>query len=131
MEAVVAVALSVRLFVPERKTVGKRLTLFRTGEVDHRRRTAEDRCARTACKIICRGRSGNVQIEMRMRVDKAGKQVAALHINDTGVFAVFQHDVTDLDDPFAVEQHVGAAAGTAADNEAAAKDGPHIHHLAL
>ena len=123
--AVVAPALAVGLLVPELEAVGKRLALVRAGEVDDARRAAADRRACAAVEVVRRGGVRHVEVEVRMRVDEAGEEVAVVHVDDLGIPRRVPHDVADLGDLAVFNEHVGAAGGFPADDEAAAQDGFH------
>ena len=113
VEAVVARAFAVGLFVPEIKTVGKRLALVRAGEVDDG------------------GRVAHVEIKVRVRVDEAGEEVAAGNVRHLGAFCLGGGDVADLRDLLAVEQDVRAAGAAGRDNKAAPEQFFHIHSAPL
>ena len=131
VEAVVARAFAVGLFVPEIKTVGKRLALVRAGEVDDGGRAAADGAAGAGREIVGGGRIAHVEIEVRVRVDEAGEEVAAGNVRHLGAFCLGGGDVADLRDLLAVEQDVRAAGAAGRDDKAAPEQFFHIHSAPL
>jgi len=74
VEAVVAGGASVRFFMPELQTVSETLALVRTGEIDDHRRTAANGAAAAGVEVIgCRG-VADIQVKVRVRVDKTREQ---------------------------------------------------------
>ena len=121
VEAIVAVALAVRLFMPEIKPVGKGFSFIGAGKVDDRRRAAANGAFAAAFKIIGRCGVAHVKVKVRVRVDKAGKERAARHIDDLALRGEIGRDMADLFNFFTVDEHIGTAAATAADNKTASK----------
>ena len=121
MEAVVAVALAVGLFMPEIKPIGKGFPFIGAGKVDDRRRAAADGAFAAAFKVVGRRGAAHIEIEVRVRVDKAGEEHAARHVDDLALRGELGRDVAEHFDLFPVDEHVGAAAAAAADDIAASK----------
>ena len=96
VEAIVAVALAVRLFMPEIKPVGKGFSFIGAGEVDDRRRAAANGAFAAAFKIIGRCGVAHVKVKVRVRVDKAGKERAARHIDDLALRGEIGRDMACL-----------------------------------
>ena len=65
---------------------------------------------------------------MRVRVDEAGEEHAARHIDDLALRGERGRDVADPFDLFPIDEHVGAAAAASADHKASAKQRFHIDH---
>jgi len=131
MEAVVAVALAVGLFMPEIKPVGKGFPFIGAGKVDDRRRAAADGAFAAAFKVVGRRGVAHVEIEVRVRVDKTGEEHAARHVDDLALRGELGRDVAEHFDLFPVDEHVGAAAAAAADDIAASKQCFHGRSLLI
>ena len=74
-----------------------------------------------AFKVVGRRGVAHIEIEVRVRVDKAGEEHAARHVDDLALRGELGRDVAKHFDLFPVDEHVGAAAAAAADNIAASK----------
>ena len=77
----------------------------------------KQRAARAGGKIIGRGRVADVEIKMRVRVDKAGEQELCRHIHD--LCALAEKVFSDGGDLLAVDQKVCLARNAAANDRAA------------
>jgi len=107
--------------MPEIKPVGKGFSFIGAGKVDDRRRAAANGAFAAAFKIIGRCGVAHVKIKVRVRVDKAGKEHAARHIDDLALRGEIGRDMADLFNFFTVDEHIGTAAAAAADNKTASK----------
>ena len=117
VEAVIAARTAVGLFVPEIEAVAQRLTLVGAGKVDDHGRAAADGAARAGFKIVGRGGVADVEIKMRVGVDKAREEQLAADVHDGG--PVRGQMFADLDDAFPVDQKIGDT-GTGCGDDGAA-----------
>ena len=117
VEAVIAARTAVGLFVPEIEAVAQRLTLVGAGKVDDHGRAAADGAARARFKIVGRGGVADVEIKMRVGVDKAREEQLAADVHDGG--PVRGQMFADLDDGFPVDQKIGDT-GTGCGDDGAA-----------
>ena len=117
VEAIVAAGPAVGLFVPEIKPVTQRLALIRAGEVDDHRCAAVDGAARAGVKVVGGRGVADVEVKMRMRVDKAGEEQLAAHVDD--LCAIHCQSFADSSDLLAVHQHIRNAGACRRDDRAA------------
>ena len=107
--------------MPEGKAVGECLALVRAGKVDDSRRAAADGAARAGLEIVGGRRVAHVQIEMRVRVDEAGEEVAAGNIHRLGAARLFSGNVAGPRNLLAADEHIRAAGAAGRDDEAASE----------
>ena len=91
--------------------------MIRAGEVDDHRRAAVDGAARAGVKVVGGRGVADVEVKMRMRVDKAGEEQLAAHVDD--LCAVHCQSFADSSDLLAVHQHIRNAGACRRDDRAA------------
>ena len=97
--------------------------MIRAGEVDDHRRAAVDGAARAGVKVVGGRGVADVEVKMRMRVDKAGEQQHPGHVHhlraDGGNIAA------DIEDLLALHQNIRPAGPLAGDNGTALEQQSH------
>ena len=126
-EAVVAPGAPVGLLVPELQAVGERLALVGAGEIDDRGRSAVDGGETAAVKVVDGGRVRDVEVKVRMRVDKAGQKELARHVD--GLRQRVGDAARDADDLLPVDEDIRALRPLAGDDGAALEELSHQDNL--
>ena len=127
VEAVVAPGAPVGLLVPELQAVGERLALVGAGEIDDRGRSAVDGGETAAVKVVDGGRVRDVEVKVRVRVDKAGQKELARHVD--GLRQRVGDAARDADDLLPVDEDIRALRPLAGDDGAALEELSHQDNL--
>ena len=98
MERVVGHGFAIGLFHPRVEGMAQRLAFVLNREIDQRGRAAEGRGARAGLEIVGAGGAAERHVQMRMHVDAAGNDDAALGVENLGgvVDGKFLADRDDL-----------------------------------
>ena len=126
VKGVVGHGLAVGFFHPGVERVAQGLALVLNREIDQRGRAAEGRGARAGLEIVGAGGAAERHIQMRVHVDPAGNDDAALGVeNFRGV--VDGEILADRDDLAAGDADVGRVRIRCGDDRAVANDGVESH----
>ena len=90
MESVIDITVVFRFFMPPGESLGHRFAMELRGKIEHRCCASVERSARTRLKIIGRHCPHRFELEMRMRLDAAGKHVASRAIEGALSFLRFK-----------------------------------------